>query len=1080
MTAGNGPAPTSVDSGNHTPAWRRHGIAPEDALQLRFALAMNGGVSLAVWIGGVSLEIERTVNREGIYGRLLDLTATSARVDVIVGTSAGGINGALLAHALVQRTSMKNVRDVWLDNGALEQLLRTPAEDNPPSILRGNEYFLPALTQAFEALTLSSPGAGASADDVPMDLILTTTLLRGHERELSDELGEVIRDTKHRGHLQFSRGPGRDGIDPFMERHIAARLAVAARATASFPVAFEPVPLRVFADETKRDETDPHDMTGIASFTGDHLVIDGGVLDNKPLEATIDAIFRQRQSHEVRRILAYIVPSSGAAEATAPDDAQPTIAETAVASLITLPRSESISAQLDAIVAHNRNVLRRRQRRETLTKNLAGAKPEALAASLYPAYRARRIESAVEFIMLELLDAVADQQDADATLTRLERDLLFEKFVEFSAPPKTGAPAGVRTAPWIPNASGFADAAAQAAGAAEWNWGRFTVENLLNMVSDILRVGIKVAPLRAEAGISNDATWVARRSVEAARAKASELLLSLPRRPRVWTQRAPALVAILHDETTRASGDALLRAWWEDAVAAWNTGPNAGFLQRQAQHAKKIVAALAEVLDALGTLHAAAAASSQRIDPAALERLGVYLAYLRSDATNDTKEPVQDLLLRRLLALEVVEYVAGVYTNEAPETYVELVQFSAAGKSPLGGPDEADGKLAGMQLANFGGFYLQAWRANDWMWGRMDAARRLVRVILDPARLARVYGATRPLPAGAALPSHDVAEALRALALHDADPRDLSAQQAAYEKARPQLLAELQFLDAADLRIPDSLTHCVDFVLTSLHLQIAREELPVVNASIAEDAIGGQLDTGASAKFARLYASLTGGPVDTKARGALTTTASRMRARAGNMLANMFPDRPHRPTVRAPRADGDHGGALSTDAVRQLVSRSGIGAERIMATASTDRFVRLSAQLLAVSSAALSGSAGGLGIISGLLRAIRVPTLLIDGAVGLLLARTRSTAVLVSALVAVSAVSLTTASCFHATLPSTFQALCWGFLIVCALYVSVSRRRWWVALLILALGIAAPWLRPLAPVCNGVPSTAPASTRDAT
>src|SRR5262249_57504703 len=68
--------------------------------ELRIGVVMNGGVSLAVWIGGVTLEIGRVIARESAYGEIQALTGTTARVDVICGTSAGGVNGAFLAMAM--------------------------------------------------------------------------------------------------------------------------------------------------------------------------------------------------------------------------------------------------------------------------------------------------------------------------------------------------------------------------------------------------------------------------------------------------------------------------------------------------------------------------------------------------------------------------------------------------------------------------------------------------------------------------------------------------------------------------------------------------------------------------------------------------------------------------------------------------------------------------------------------------------------------------------------------------------------------------------------------------------------------
>jgi hypothetical protein len=46
-------------------------------------------------------------------------------------------------------------------------------------------------------------------------------------------------------------------------------------------------------------------------------------------------------------------------------------------------------------------------------------------------------------------------------------------------------------------------------------------------------------------------------------------------------------------------------------------------------------------------------------------------------------------------------------------------------------------KLCGIQLANFGGFLKKSWRSNDNLWGRLDATCVLVETLLDPARLGQ-------------------------------------------------------------------------------------------------------------------------------------------------------------------------------------------------------------------------------------------------------------------------------------------------------------------------------------------------------
>lgn len=129
--------------------------------ELRIALVCFGGVSLAVYMHGVSKEIlklvrasrtlRRTADRdarlkatyqedfaplmaeadtEHVYfdllreiGREIDLRVI---VDIVAGASAGGINGTMLARALTHDLPIAPLRDLWLDNADVNVLL---AED---------------------------------------------------------------------------------------------------------------------------------------------------------------------------------------------------------------------------------------------------------------------------------------------------------------------------------------------------------------------------------------------------------------------------------------------------------------------------------------------------------------------------------------------------------------------------------------------------------------------------------------------------------------------------------------------------------------------------------------------------------------------------------------------------------------------------------------------------------------------------------------------------------------------------------------------------------------------------------------
>src|SRR5215210_2955873 len=252
---------------------------------------MNGGVSLAVWMGGVTRELD-LVRRAapGAYAQLLDLTETDARIDVIAGASAGGINGAVLALAIARDTDVADLRTLWMDDANIEELLREPTEDDAPSVLKGDGMLLARLHEAMEQIGGSGGGGDGARTRPPLELSITGTILQGKLTTYPDRFGATIPDVTHRALFRFRRPgvpqAGDRWPDDFARPDAgqpdlpAARLALAARSSASFPGAFEPsfVPIG-----EARDELHP-DMAGIADFDSSRWLIDGGVLDNTPFE----------------------------------------------------------------------------------------------------------------------------------------------------------------------------------------------------------------------------------------------------------------------------------------------------------------------------------------------------------------------------------------------------------------------------------------------------------------------------------------------------------------------------------------------------------------------------------------------------------------------------------------------------------------------------------------------------------------------------------------------------------------------------------------------------------------------------
>ena len=131
--------------------------------ELRIALVCFGGISLAVYMHGISKEVLKLVrasaalhdiddrearlgahffdradpnnpeyDTEEVYfdllrdiGRTIELRVV---VDIIAGASAGGINGAMLARALCHNLPINALRDMWLNNADVTVLLAPEAK----------------------------------------------------------------------------------------------------------------------------------------------------------------------------------------------------------------------------------------------------------------------------------------------------------------------------------------------------------------------------------------------------------------------------------------------------------------------------------------------------------------------------------------------------------------------------------------------------------------------------------------------------------------------------------------------------------------------------------------------------------------------------------------------------------------------------------------------------------------------------------------------------------------------------------------------------------------------------------------
>ena len=228
----------------------------------------------------------------------------------------------------------------------------------------------------------------------PVDLTLATTLLDGVQNVTVDVLGQRIPDIAYDGRFRFSHDQLRSG-------GAARALALAARCSAGFPVAFEPcyVPVGVPAD----DRRDRPDMARYASWSEadqaatvdrSRFTVDRGLLANTPTRYALSAIARMPPADgPTRRVMPLVHPHAPleAPETPARPDAPPTVIDT-LAGLLTALTGQGSRNFAEEIDAHNRNAVAWRDGRSDVLAALTNRESlHTLVRQLWPHYRRLRV-----------------------------------------------------------------------------------------------------------------------------------------------------------------------------------------------------------------------------------------------------------------------------------------------------------------------------------------------------------------------------------------------------------------------------------------------------------------------------------------------------------------------------------------------------------------------------------------------------------------------------------------------------------------------------------------------------------------
>jgi patatin-related protein len=330
--------------------------------EVRLGIVLYGGVSLAVYENGVTQELFRAVKGAGIYTILKQITGCDVVLDIISGTSAGGINGILLGYALANDCDPSVGEDFWRQKGDILNLFHGPRDAEPNSILNSIGYYQPQLEEAYTAIRnqryYPQPGDLVSPIN-ELDVFVTGTNVYGHVYTEFDDFGHAIDVKDHRTVFHLRKRIENDFTK------VPAAYAKLSRITSAFPVAFEPV-------EVNGGSGDPADQALVEwghlprapiGKEGSIFFLDGGILNNKPFSTTLGAIFHHTQIRQVDRSLLYVEPDPERfrTDTKAPAPTSPNVLRSAGDGLSSIPGYQSIAADLASIAAHNSRVQRYRE-----------------------------------------------------------------------------------------------------------------------------------------------------------------------------------------------------------------------------------------------------------------------------------------------------------------------------------------------------------------------------------------------------------------------------------------------------------------------------------------------------------------------------------------------------------------------------------------------------------------------------------------------------------------------------------------------------------------------------------------------
>lgn len=738
--------------------------ASDNVREIRLGLVCYGGVSLAIYMHGMTKELQKLVlasraleddpehntlpdpSSERVYWEVLkrarelspDLALPRVVIDVIAGTSAGGINGVILAKALAHNLSQDALRDLWFEKGDIRQLLGGGVAQDAlhlgefvVDLFRKNKTAAPLDGQAMlgwllDALktmdTMPSGYRPASGRDTllperhPLQLFVTTTDYYGYRQYMTIASPPTVTERRNRVVLDFAYRP-EEGVDQFGPGYNGI-LAFAARATSSFPGAFPPVHLADAAElpaDVEKEFFRPYQLSG--ADARETWFIDGGVLNNYPFRPAIEAIVKLRSESEVSRYLLYLEPDPGA-EAQNPTGEPPRFLGGIWAGLSSVASSQPILEELIAARSFNERV----QRIEELVARTRGEIGDILADLDVP------VDQPLEAKGADELGDLRDRLDDEAAQ---RAGYLFDPYLQ------------VRAHSIVEQ---FAFGICQVC---DFREEESNVAFLVRLIVDQWArrrglIGDSVDNAERRLLLNQFDLGYTRRRFAFVLQGVNELYRPAGPPGPPGAQGAPAPARAELDAVKRSLFDRMGRL--EQLIDATKTDLGADLIaQLREQFPATLTAPIAQDMD-LETF------AQRFVDEhfAVLKRIfdglapvlraakdkvhaGLYEDF-RTLTAGWAPEHRREVMLRYLgfPFWDAMIYPITRLSAAGELRPLHIVRMSPSDSTRLGF-DTAALKLQGVKDAHFGAFLKEEWRQNDYLWGRLDAAERLIGLILEDA-----------------------------------------------------------------------------------------------------------------------------------------------------------------------------------------------------------------------------------------------------------------------------------------------------------------------------------------------------------